>query len=140
MTSVFVGMTTDALGLSASLLASNASSILAFAWSMAWLSTEMRAAFELLATNLATSNILKPALLILHQLLATHASLFNQERTLWTILIILMTVVLDLRVATRLGSVALHATWRRLSTAWERWGKYSPTTMARNLIKDGLTT
>lgn len=105
------------LSLSTRLLARSASSVFTIAFTVAGLCTEMGATLEFSATNLSTADVFQPALLIFETLLATHALLLNQERTSWTAFVVHMTIVLDLRMTTRLGTVALEAARWRLGAA-----------------------
>lgn len=113
----FVWMTAYLLGLSAGLLTRSATSILTITFTVAGLCTEMGATFEFATTNLSTADILQPTLLIFETLFAAHAALLNQERTSWTAFIVHVAIVLDLRMTTCLGAVALEATRRRLGAA-----------------------
>lgn len=85
---------------------------------MTHLLTKMSPALELLAANLTTTGILKPALYVLEVLLTAHAALLYQEWALRAGFVIKMAVVLNLGVATALGSITLKATRWWLGTAW----------------------
>lgn len=138
MASVLIRMTTDSLGFSAGLLTRLSSSIFTFASTVAHLLAEVRAALELLSTNLSTTGIFKPALDIPEVLLAAHAALLYQKGAFWAGFIAQMTVVLDLRMAAGFGSVALVATRWWLSSTWQRRLQDSTATIAADLVKDGF--
>lgn len=138
MTNGFVWVITSLFGLSTGLLARSTSSIFTLAIAMTRLSAEVRAALELSATDLSTTDVLQPALLVLETLLATHTALFDKERASGTALIVHMTIVLDLRMTACLGTIALEATWWRLSATRQRWCQNGAATVAIDFIKDGL--
>ena len=135
-----IWMLADLLFFPTRLLARLSIRVLTLARSVALLATEVRTALEFLTAYLAAPNIRKPTLLVLEVLLATHASLVDQERTSWAILAIHVTVVLDLRVTTCFGAATLEATWRRLCAAREGWCQDSTATVTVDLIKDGFST
>ena len=97
---VLIRVVAEFLRLPTRLLAWLATGIFAFSWSMAWFPTSMRSTFERLATDFATADVLKPALLIFESLLTAHAALLDQERALRASFIILVAIVRNLRVAT----------------------------------------
>lgn len=107
---------------------------------MARLSAEVGATLELPSTNLTTADVFQPALLVLETLLAAHAMFLNQERTSRAVLIIHVTIVLNLRMTASLGTVALEAAWRRLSTARKWRCQDGATAVAVDLVKDGFST
>jgi hypothetical protein len=115
VTDSFVWVITSLFRLAAGLLARSTSSILTLAITVTRLGTEMRATLELSATDLSTADVFQPALLVLETLLAAHTALLHQEGTPRTALVVHMAIVLDLRMTTCLGTVALEAAWRRLS-------------------------
>jgi hypothetical protein len=109
-----VWMITGLLGLATGLLTRSTPSVFTFAFSVTRLGAEVRAALKLPATDLSTADVLQPALLVLETLLATHTALFDKEGTSGTAFVVHVTIVLDLRVPTSLGTIALEAAWRRL--------------------------
>jgi hypothetical protein len=111
-----VWVITSLFGLAAGLLTRSTPSIFTLAFSVTRLGAEVRAAFELSATDLSTAHVLEPALLVLETLFATHTTLLDKEGTSGTSLIVHMTIVLHLRMPASLGTVALEAAWWRLST------------------------
>lgn len=115
MTGCFVRMFADLLWLATWLMALFAVCVLALPRSMAGPPAKVRSALELLTTDLAAANILKPALLMLQHLLATHAAAFYKERAFGAAFIVLVTIVLDLRMTADLGTLTLKAAWRWLS-------------------------
>lgn len=110
-------MSTDRLGLATRLIACTSRRVFTFTRTVAHLLAKMSPALELLAADLTTTSILEPALYVLEILLAAHAALLYQEWALRAGFIIKMAVVLDLGVATALGSITLKATRWWLSTA-----------------------
>jgi hypothetical protein len=118
MAYVLIGMAARLLRLTASLLTSLAVRILALPWSMAGFAAEMRSTTELVATDIATANILQPTLLILEGLLSAHTPLLHKERAFGTSLIILVAVVGYLRMTACLCAFASVSARRRLGTAW----------------------
>lgn len=115
-------------------------SILTVASPMAWLLTGVNAATKAMSTSLSTGYLGGPARLIFKDFLAAHARLLHEVWTLGARLSIAMALVVDRWVAACSASVALMWTRRRLRPAWERWVKYSPAAVARDLIKDGFST
>ena len=113
-----VWVTTCLLWLTTGLLAGLSISVLALAGTMTLSTTHVDPAAKLSATDLAAPDISQPARLIFHGLLAAHATLLHKERTLWTRLVVQVTVVGDLRMTAGLGSCARIPTWRGLRTAW----------------------
>jgi hypothetical protein len=112
MTHVLVWMPASLLWLAAKLLASLAVRIFAFSRTMAGLATEVRSATKLVSANIATANILQPALLILESLLPAHAPLLHKKRAFGTSLIILVAVVRYLRVSAGFRAFAsISAGW-----------------------------
>lgn len=74
-------------------------------------------AFQLLLTRSTTARFLKPAWLVLQYLFAADTALLNQEGAFWTLDIVRMALVLNLRViARRSRSSAWKPTLRRLGT------------------------
>ena len=117
MTRILVRMTAHLLRLPTRLLARLSTSVLALSNTMTSLATEVGTALELPPADLAATNVLKPTLLIFHRLLAAHAPPLDQERALGARLAVLVAVVLNLWMSAGLGTIALEATWRGLSTA-----------------------
>jgi hypothetical protein len=140
MTHVLIRMSTTLLGLTTRLLTSLTIGIFAFARSMAGFTTEVRSATELVTADIATADILQPALLVLEGLLPAHAPLLHKERTFGTSFIVLMAVVRYLRVAACFGTLAGVSTGRRLCTARKRWMQDCATATAADFVKDGFTT
>jgi len=135
-----VWVLTSLFGLAAGLLTRSTPSIFTIAITMTRLGTEMRATFELPAADLSAAHVFQPALLVLETLLATHTALFDKEGTSGTALVVHVTVVLDLRMSTCFGTIALEAAWRRLSATGQRRCQNGPTTVAVNFIENGLST
>lgn len=112
----FIWVTTCPFGLSARLRAAPLS-IFTFARTMAGLGAEVRSTLQLFAANTAASDVLKPALLIFHCLLATHASFLHKERAFGTRFVVLVAVVRDLWMSTVFCSIARRpARWRSCAT------------------------
>lgn len=105
---------------------------------MTRLATEVRAAFQFLATHIAAANISQPTRLILKRLLATHTALLAQEWAFRAWVIILMAVVGDLRVAASLWSLAGISARRRNRAAGKWRLEDSPAAMTADLLKDSL--
>jgi hypothetical protein len=78
--------------------------------------------------------------LVLETLLATHTALFDKERTPGAALVVHVTVVLDLRMAACLGTIALEAAWGRLSATGQRRCQNGAAAVAIDFIEDGLST
>jgi hypothetical protein len=135
-----VWVLTSLFGLAAGLLTRSTPSIFAITLPMARLGAEMRATLELPTTDLSTAHVFQPALLVLETFLATHTALLNEERTSRTSLIVHVAIVLDLRMAARLGTIALEAAWRRLSATGQRRSQNGTTTVAVDFVEDGLST
>lgn len=83
---------------------------------MTLLAAEVRATLEFLPTDLATTNLSKPAGLVLQCLLSAKTWLLCQEGALWTSLVIAVAVVRDTWMATILRPFAVKATWWRCGT------------------------
>jgi hypothetical protein len=135
-----VWVLTCLFGLAAGLLTRSTPSIFTITIPMARLGTEMGTTLELPATDLSTAHVLQPALLVLETLLTTHAALLDKKGTSRTSLVIHVTIVLDLRMTARLGTIALEAAWRWLSAAWQRRCQNGTTTVAVDFVEDGLST
>jgi len=135
-----VWVLTSLFGLAAGLMTRSTPSIFTIAISMTRLGAEMRATFELPAADLSAAHVFQPALLVLETLLATHTALFDKEGTSRAALVVHVTVVLDLRMSTCFGTIALEAAWRRLSATGQRRCQNGPTTVAVNFIENGLST
>jgi hypothetical protein len=135
-----VWVLTCLLGLAAGLLTRSTPSIFAITIPMARLGTEMRATLELSATDLSAAHVFQPALLVLETLLTTHTALLNKEGTSRASFVVHVTIVLNLRMAARLGTIALEAAWRRLSATGQRRCQNSTTTVAVDFVEDGLST
>lgn len=118
VTRCLIWMTADLLLFATRLVTSLASSIFALALSMALLATEMHSALQLLSTDIATTDITKPALLILEGFLPAHAHLGCKEWALRACVFILMAVVSNLRMTAALWSFAGISARRWLSAAW----------------------
>lgn len=99
MAHVLIRMSAHLLGLSASLLTSLAVRIFALSWPVARFATEVRAATEFVAANIAATDVLQPTLLILEGLFPAHAPFLHKERAFGTSLIVLVAVVGYLRMA-----------------------------------------
>ena len=111
MTCLFTWMTTCFFCLATGLLTCFLGAF-ALARFVARVAAVMGAALEFPATNLAASDIFKPAWLVLQRLLAAHAAFHGQERALWTGLIVLVAVMLHLWVTTALRPLAVKpARW-----------------------------
>ena len=138
MAELFAGMAARFLGFSTLLLA-RLPDILTLAWSMAWLSTEVRPAPELLATNLATTDISQPTWLILQCPFPAHAGLLHEKWTFRARLSVTMAVVGDLRMATILWTLAFEpARWWR-GTAGQGRLKHGSSTMTTEVVKNGFS-
>ena len=107
---------------------------------MAWLLAGVNAATKAMSASLSTGYLRRPTRLVFKDFLAAHACLLHKVGTLGAGLSIAVALVVYCRVATCGAPVALVWTRRRLSAAWERWVKHSPTAVARDLIKDGFST
>jgi len=75
---------------------------------------------------------------VLQVLLAAHATLLHQKRALGTRVVVEMAGMLNLRMTTCLGTVALVSARRWLSATWQRWLKHSSATVAAYLIEYGF--
>ena len=139
MTLVLAWVVTDLLE-STAWLHTLAACILALTRAMAGFTTSVYATLQLSAAHLAASDISKPALLIFQLGLAADAVFLDKEWTAWTWLFIDMAVVLHLRMAAGLGSLALVSARRRLSAAWQWRLKYSPAAIADDLVEYGFST
>jgi hypothetical protein len=104
-------MTAYFLRLATRLLTGLSVRVFALSRPVARFATEVRAATQLVATYIAATNILQPALLILERLLPAHASLLHKKGALGTSLIILVTVVRHLRVTARFRTLAGVSAW-----------------------------
>jgi hypothetical protein len=135
---ILVWMPTHLLGLTAWLLARLPICILALPVTVARFAAVMEATTQSLTTDLAAANVLQPAWLILERMLPTHATLLDQEWALRARLVILMAVVRDLLMSTRLRPGAWESTRRRFRTARKRWLKDGASTMAADLLEDGF--
>ena len=112
MAHVLIGVPARLFGLAASLLASLAVRVFTFSWSMAGFAAEVRTTSKLVATDIATANVLQPALLILESLLPAHAPFLHKKRAFGTGLIILVAVVGYLRMSASLRAFASIAARR----------------------------
>lgn len=140
MAKILVGVAANLLGLATRLLTSLAVCILALSRSMARLAAKVRAASELVATNLTATDILEPTLLILEGLLPTHAPLLHKKRAFRTSLIILVAVVRHLRMTACLCSLTgVTARWWPRSARKRRMQDRTATATA-NLVENCLTT
>lgn len=107
---------------------------------MALFLASMCAAFQLASTYLTASNFGEPAWLVLQSVFTTQTWFGGQERALRAVLVVLMTAVGNLRMATILGPSALGTAWRRFGAAWQWRVDNSPAAIAANLIEYGLPT
>jgi hypothetical protein len=108
---VLVWMTTHFLGFATLLLAGLAIRIFALSRPVARFTTEVRSTTQLVATYVAATHILQPALLVLESLLPAHAPLLHKKGAFGTSLIVLVTVVRHLRVATCFRAFAGVSAW-----------------------------
>ena len=81
-------------------------------------------------------SIIKPARLILKYLLATNASLFDEEWTLGTGLIVKVAVVRDLRMSTIPWARAVKPALGRSCAAWLGRVQDGPTTIATDIVEN----
>lgn len=93
-----------------------------------------------MATYLTAADVLQPALLVLQGLLSAHAPLLHKERTFGTGLVVLVTVMWHLRVATSFCTLAGIPAWWRLGTARERRVKDGTAATTTDLVKNGFAT
>ena len=91
-------------------------------------------------TYVTATDLLEPAWLVLERVLAAHARLGRKERALGAALIVLVTVMSDLRMSASLGPPAVEAAGWWFGTAWQRRLQYSTATMATELVEDGFAT
>lgn len=133
-----VAATWCGLCLTANMGALGEQSILAVAGPMARLLAGVNTATKAMSASLPTGDLGRPARLVFEDFLAAHACLLHEVWALWAGLSVAVALVMDCWVATCGAPVALVWTRRRLSAAWERWVKHSPTAVARDLIKDGF--
>ena len=132
-------MTTNLLDFATCLL-TGFQSILTLSWSMTLFLASMCAAFQLASTYLTASNFGEPAWLVLQSVFTTQTWFGSQERALRAVLVVLMTVVGNLRMATILGPLTLGTAWRRFGAAWQWRVDNSPAAIAANLVEYGLPT
>lgn len=85
--------------------------------SMALLLAFVCAALESPTADLATADFVQPAWLVLENTLATQTRFGGQESTFRTSLVVLVAAVVQLRMATILGSLTLETAWRWFGTA-----------------------
>lgn len=108
---VLVWMPTHFLGLATLLLAGLAIRIFALPRSMTRFAAEVRTTPQFVATHVAATDILQPALLILECLLPAHAPLLHKKGAFGTSLIVLVAIVRHLRVAARLRTLTGVSAW-----------------------------
>lgn len=101
-------------------MGSGDASIFAFSRAMAELLAHMRSAFQELPARLTTAGFLKPARLVLQNLFAADATLFNQEWAFWTVNVVGVTLMVNLGVAADSSPGAGVPTLRRLCAALMR--------------------
>lgn len=138
MTRSFIGVTAYLLLLPTRLRASSSVRVFALPRTMARLAAEMRAALQLLATNITTPDVSQPTRLILQCFLPTHATLLAQEWALGARIVVLVAVVSYLWMTTSFWSLTGIPTRRGNSTAREWRLKDGPSAVAADLFEYGL--
>lgn len=113
-------------------------SVFTFARTVTLLSTCVSAALELLTTRQTAASPLEPARPVLHPLLAADARLLYQERTLGTVDIVRMAVVLHRGVSAGRCSSAVEAALRGPGSARLRGLQDSPAAGTADLLEDGF--
>ena len=113
--------------------------VFALSRAMAGLLAVVEAASQSVAAGLPAGDLGGPAGLVLEDFLAAHAALLHQVWALGTGICVAVALMVDWRMTTCLGSVALVRAGRRLCATRQRWVENCSTTVASDLIKDGFS-